>query len=153
MSHAAYHGRFTITRDLPKPPERVWGAFARHDLKKRWFGAASDLYDIVEHSFDFREGGSERQVGRWHSGMTSDFRCDYYDIVEGRRITYVYEMFVNDWKMSVSLATIEIEPHGDGTRLTITEQGVFYGDDGEKNAVGRERGTEGIVEMLAASLD
>ncbi len=141
----AHHAHFTLVRDIPQPPARVWGAFADHELKKRWFGARSDLYDITEHTFDFRPGGEERQVGRWHSGMTSDFR--------GRRITYVYEMVVNDWKMSVSLATIEIEPHGDGTRLTVTEQGVFFGEDGAKNAAGRKKGTEGILDGIATSLE
>lgn len=153
MSQPSYHGQFTITRDLAKPVGRVWGAFSNLELKKRWFGAASDLYDVVEHAFDFREGGSERQVGHWHSGRITEFRSHYYDIVAGERITYAYEMIVDAWKMSVSLATIEIAAHGGGTRLTITEQGVFYGEQGEANAVGRQRGTEGIVEMLVASLD
>jgi uncharacterized protein YndB with AHSA1/START domain len=151
MTTQAHHSHFTLVRDLPSTPARVWGAFARQDLKRRWFGA-NDQLEIVRHDFDFRPGGEERMVGKWKSGMTSDFRCHYYDIVDGERITYAYEMVVSDWKMSVSLATIEVEAHGDGARLTITEQGVFYGGDGEKHAAGREKGTSDLLDGLAKSL-
>lgn len=150
--NTVHHATFTLTRDLDAAPERVWGAFANEDLKARWFGVNVNA-TLVERSFDFRPGGAERAVGHWKSGMVTDFQCRYHDIVEGARILYVYDMFVNGWKMSVSLATIQIEAAGAKTRLTITEQGAFFGDDGGKHAKGRELGTGSLMDALAASLD
>ncbi len=147
-----HHSTFTLTRDFQAPAERLWNAFAREDLKARWFGAQIADYTIVERSFDFRPGGRERVVGHWKSGMISDFQCQYHDILDGVRMVYVYDMFVSGWKMSVSLATVEVEARGAGSRLTITEQGAFFGGDGAKHAAGREEGTAKILEGLAASL-
>jgi uncharacterized protein YndB with AHSA1/START domain len=148
-----HHATFTLTRDLDAPAARVWGAFARQDLKARWLGAQHSDVAVFERSMDFRPGGRERVIGNWKSGLVTDFQCHYFDILEGARITYVYEMFVNGWKMSVSLATIQVEARGAATRLTITEQGAFFGDDGAKNAAGREQGTAGLLDILGANLD
>ena len=147
-----HHATFTLTRDLDAAPERVWGAFAREDLKARWFGA-HDGVAIMERSFDFRPGGRERAVGHWKNGIVTDFQCQYHDIVDGVRILYVYDMCVSGWKMSVSLATIEVEARGSRTRLTITEQGAFFGEDGPKNAAGREQGTALLLDKLGATLN
>jgi hypothetical protein len=53
-------------------------------------------------------------------------------------------------KISVSLATIEFEKTGAGTRLTVTEQGAFL--DGYDDAGSRERGTAALLDRLEESL-
>ncbi len=52
-------------------------------------------------------------------------------------------------KLSVSLATVELEPVGAGTRLSITEQGAYLDglDDGS-----RKHGTAFLMDRLGASL-
>ena len=52
-------------------------------------------------------------------------------------------------KLSVSLATVELEAAGAGTRLSITEQGAYLDglDDGS-----RKRGTAFLLDRLGASL-
>jgi hypothetical protein len=52
--------------------------------------------------------------------------------------------------MSTSLTTITLEPDGDRTRLTYTEQGVHL--DGLDSVEGREEGTKGLLEQLATHL-
>ena len=54
-------------------------------------------------------------------------------------------MHRDDVRISVSLATVELEPHGDGTRLTLTEHGVYL--DGHDTPAQREHGT---IEMMNA---
>ena len=76
----------------------------------------------------------------------------YFDIVQNRRIVYCYDMYVNDEKISVSLATIEFEPAGKGTKLVLTEQGAYL-DDGYGGHAGREQGTKGLIENLAKYLE
>jgi hypothetical protein len=59
-------------------------------------------------------------------------------------------MHIDDTKISVSLATIEFEPAGGGTKLILTEQGAFL--DGYDDAGSRERGTGGLLAALEKSL-
>lgn len=147
-----HHGTFTLVRDLDATPARVFNAFARDDLKRRWFGAHSPDYTMVERSFDFRPGGREHAVGQYKGGVRTEFQCQYYDIVEDARIVYVYEMIIDGWKMSVSMATIQVSAHGGLTRLTVTEQGVFFGENGARHAAGREEGTTLLLSILERTL-
>jgi hypothetical protein len=57
-------------------------------------------------------------------------------------------MWVDGRHMSTSIATITLEPEGDGTRLTFTEQAVHL--DGLDTVEGREEGTRGLLEALGA---
>ncbi|HEX9785108.1 MAG TPA: SRPBCC domain-containing protein, partial [Opitutaceae bacterium] len=83
-------------------------------------------------------------------GRVSDFQAQYHDIVQDRRIVYSYSMHIDDKKISVSLATIEFEPAGKGTKLVLTEQGAFL--DGYDDAGSRERGTGSLLDALEKSL-
>lgn len=147
---SATFGSFTIQRTYAASPARVFAAWADAEAKNAWFGS-SDQYEIQKREFNFHVGGRDRLAGLWKSGMTTDFSSCYQDIVPGERIVYVYEMHLNEVKISVSLATIEIKPHGSGSRLILTEQGVFL--DGFDDGGGRERGTTELVGMMEAALD
>jgi len=74
----------------------------------------------------------------------------YYDIVPDHRIVYSYEMYAGEKRMSVSLATVEIAPDSDGTKLTYTEQGAFL--DGIDEPEAREEGTAWLLDNLAKYL-
>ena len=142
------HGTFMIERDLPYPPARVFAAWADPKAKAAWFTGPPDACTVVIREHDFKVGGRERVKGQWNTGMTSDFHCVYQDIVPDRRIVYSYNMYVNDQKISVSLATIEFEPAGKGTKLILTEQGAYL-DGGIDGFAGREQGTTiGLVGNL-----
>jgi uncharacterized protein YndB with AHSA1/START domain len=99
---------------------------------------------------DVRPGGREHLKGRWKSGMVSTFDAIYFDVVANARLVYCYEMRLDDRKISVSLATIELTQAGEGTRLVVTEQGVFL--DGYDDAGGREHGAGLLLDRLGASL-
>ncbi|HVM63528.1 MAG TPA: SRPBCC domain-containing protein, partial [Acidimicrobiales bacterium] len=83
-------------------------------------------------------------------GPTSRFESTYTDIVEAHRLVFTYDMWVNDQHLSTSLTTIVVEPDGDNTRLTYTEQGVHF--DGLDSVEGREEGTRGLLENIASFL-
>lgn len=143
------HATFSIERVFDAPVKRVYDAFATEAGKSRWF-AGGGKWDLMERKFDFRVGGRERLKGKWKDGAITDFDCTYHDIVPDQRIVYVYDMHHNGNKLSVSLATIEFAVAGAGTKLTVTEQGVFL--DGYDDAGGREQGTRKLLDQLAASL-
>ena len=139
-SRSVSHGVFSIQRTYDAPVERVWLALSDYEAKAKWFGGPAEAWEKLERSMDFRVGGAERAKGRWKNGVVSAFDALYHDIVPNRRIVYSYTMHLNEAKISVSLATMELEAQGPSrTTLKVTEQGAFldgYDDDGS-----RERGT------------
>jgi uncharacterized protein YndB with AHSA1/START domain len=148
---SAAHGTFVIERELPHVPDRVYAAWSDPKAKAAWFSGPSGQWTPLEREMDFRVGGRERARGRWTSGVVTDFQAHYLDIVPLRRIVYAYNMHVDEKKISVSLATIELEPTAKGTRMRVTEQGAFL--DGYDDAGSRERGTGSLMDALAKSLE
>ncbi|MGO8825684.1 MAG: SRPBCC family protein [Acidimicrobiales bacterium] len=140
------HGTFTITRTYPAPPERVFAAWSSRDAKARWFGAPG----ASDYTLDFRVGGTEINRGGPPRGPVYSYEATYQDIVPGQRLVYGYTMKAGDDLISVSVATVEFAPDGDGTTLTLTEQGVFL-DGGDTSAV-REKGTGELLDSLGAAL-
>jgi hypothetical protein len=63
---------------------------------------------------------------------------------------YTYEMYADQDRISVSVATVEFHPVGHTTHLILTEQGVFL--DGHDSAAQREQGTRALLESLGTSL-
>jgi uncharacterized protein YndB with AHSA1/START domain len=143
------HATFVIDRRFDAPPKLVFNAFADQKAKDRWFVGPPD-WITTEKSMDFRVGGREVNVGGPKGGPMSSFDCRYYDIVPNERIVYAYEMYLDDQRISVSVATIEFKAVAGGTRLLLTEQGAFL--DGFDNPKLREEGTLQLMDALARSL-
>ena len=150
-SRSVSHGIFKLERTYDAPAERVWRALSDPQAKAKWFGGSADEWSEIERGMDFRIGGAERLKGRWANGTVSTFDAVYHDIVPKERLVYSYTMHLNEAKISVSLATMELRPEGEGrTNLKVTEQGAFldgYDDDGS-----RERGTGFLLDKIGASL-
>ena len=138
------HATFVIERTYDAPPQRVFDAWANEAAKTQWFGPPEKPKD--SYSLDFREGGSEHLAIVMPDGPTYSFDAIYQDIVPGQRIVYTYDMHRDEQRISVSVATVEIEAAGAGTRLTLTEQGVFL--DGLDTSAAREHGTNVLMDTL-----
>jgi uncharacterized protein YndB with AHSA1/START domain len=143
------HATFIIERIYPVPPERVFHAWSEPAAKKRWF-AGPDDWGQSRFEMDFRVGGREVNSGGPKDGPVHSFNALYQDIVPNERIIYCYDMHLDENRISVSLATIELKPEGGGTRLVFTEQGAFL--DGYDDAGKRERGTADLLDALGAVL-
>jgi uncharacterized protein YndB with AHSA1/START domain len=142
------HDTFVIERTYDAPPARVFNAWAEPRAKARWFADPDEREAKFE--LDFRVGGREINRGGPPCGPIYTYEARYQDIVLDERIIYTYDMHLGDKRISVSLATVELEPAGAGTRLIFTEQAVFL--DGLDNRAQREAGTRDLLEKLDAAL-
>src|SRR6185437_9444090 len=144
------HGAFHLERTYEATAEQVFRALSDQAAKNRWF-AGPEGWRPIERAMDFRVGGRERVKGGFDGGVTTTFDAIYHDIVPRERIVYTYEMRLDERKISVSLATLQITPAGRGrTKLLVDEQGAFL--DGYDDAGSRERGTGDLLDKLGASL-
>lgn len=141
------HGDFTVERSYDAPPSRVFAAWADPEIKRRWFGTPEQ--GNPAHIFEFRVGGREFNAGKMGNDDYS-FDVRYYDIVPDVRIVYAYEMHINQARISVSVATVELKPEGKGTHMVVTEHGAFL--DGLDNVAQREAGTNWLMDQLGAEL-
>jgi uncharacterized protein YndB with AHSA1/START domain len=147
--HSVAHGTFVIERTYPHPVEKVWAAWADTKLKQKWFGDPNA--DNPPKIFEFRAGGRESSSGDIPNGPTYSFDVTYQDIVPLSRILYSYDMHMDGKKISVSLAAIEFFPAAKGTRLQVTEYGLYL--DGLDNVDQRRDGTSSLMDQLGAFLD
>jgi uncharacterized protein YndB with AHSA1/START domain len=143
------HSTFSIERTYPSPPARVFAAFSDQATKRRWF-VEGEGWEIDEFTMDFRVGGREVSRFRFKGGAPMGNDTVYLDIVPDQRIVFAYTMTVGDKRISVSLATVEIAPSGDGTRLVYTEQGAFL--DGADATARREHGSRALLDRLGEEL-
>lgn len=142
------HSTFDLTREYAAPVSKVFQAFADPETKAKWFNGPADVWRLIGSSMDFREGGREHSEGQFgDNGPTSRFDAEYHEILENARIVYSYEMRFNGAKLSVSLASIEFAPTDAGTRLTLTEQGVYFDD--LDNTEQRKQGTQQLLDAIA----
>ena len=150
VGRSVVHGAFHLERTYDATEAQVYRALSDEAAKNRWFSGPKG-WRPIERFMDFRVGGRERAKGRFGGGVTTTFDAIYHDIVPRERIVYTYEMHLDERKISVSLATLELEPAGPGrTKLKVCEQGAFL--DGYDDAGSRERGTGDLLDKLGASL-
>jgi uncharacterized protein YndB with AHSA1/START domain len=148
IERSIVHGSFTVERTYRHAPAVVFGAWAKPEFKRQWFGSPEE--GNTDHIFEFRVGGREFNEGKvGDNSYTFDVR--YQDIVEDNRIIYTYEMKLNGERISVSVASVELRPVDSGTRMIVREDGVFL--DGLDTVKQREDGTNYLIDQLGSWLD
>jgi uncharacterized protein YndB with AHSA1/START domain len=148
MSRDLFFGAFIIERRYDAKPARVFAAFTDREIKQRWMGCDAVAAPVIEQ-LDFRVGGREVSRGAGADGEHL-FEGTYLDIVPERRFIFAFVMHVGRRKLSASLATVELSPDGEGTRLIFNEQGVYFGEDGWAE---REEGTTAGMDQMGRWLD
>jgi uncharacterized protein YndB with AHSA1/START domain len=139
------HDTMVLERTYPAAPDRVFRAWADPAAKTVWFlGSEPEEFSAEDYELDFRVGGREFSRGAAGEDVYT-YEARYDDIVDSRRIVYSYFMLRNDVRISVSVTSVEFVPDGTGTRLVLTEHGVYL--DGEDKPEFR---TEGIGLQLDA---
>jgi uncharacterized protein YndB with AHSA1/START domain len=152
MSEPIAHASFAVERTFPVAPARVFAAFADPDLKSQWF-RGPDNWEATTRTLDLREGGHEITAGQVPGDWSSRFEATYHVVEPDAQIVYSYVMFHNDVRLSVSVASIELDAldGGTATRLVFTEQGAYF-EGGETANAEREAGTILLLKQLEATL-
>jgi uncharacterized protein YndB with AHSA1/START domain len=151
-NQSVVHSTFVIEREYPATPERVFNAWSQPEAREAWATAPQGM-ESGESTFDFRVGGQETSNFTTQDGNAIRTASIFHDIIPNDRIVYSYELFGNDERASISLATVELiaGPNGETTTLIYTEQGAYL-DDLDKPEY-REAGMTGILEKLASALE
>jgi uncharacterized protein YndB with AHSA1/START domain len=148
-----HHTTFTIERQYPATPQRVFDAWANPNSKQSWF-ACHDDWRSENYELDFRPGGHER-VDSYppNDPVAHRYVAQYYDIVPNERIVYAYEMYLGETRISVSLATVEFAEAGDGMTMKFTEQLVMLDEyyDPQGRIEGTEAGLDNLGRVLSVS--
>jgi uncharacterized protein YndB with AHSA1/START domain len=146
-----FHGTFAVKRVWAATPRRIFSAWADPVVKAQWFRGPPEKWSEVRRSMDFRVGGLEVAEGRFNdSGMTTLFEARYHVIEQGRRLVYVYDLHLSGELHSITLSSLDLEPDGDRTRVSYTEQIVFM--DGQDGIEKRRDGTEEAFETIESIL-
>ncbi len=140
---------FVIERYFAASPAQVFAAWAEPKARARWF-VGPDEWEKSDHKLDFRVGGRESVSGGPSRGPVHVFNAVYQDIVPNERIVYTYDMHLDKWRISVSLAAVELKLAKSGTRMIFTEQAVFL--DGIDTPAAREQDTRDLLDNLDADL-
>jgi len=135
-----FHGTFTLNRVWAARADRVFEAWSDPHLKAQWFTGPAERWSLVRHSMDFRVGGRAVLEGRFNeSGMVTLFEARFHAIEPARRLVYAYDLHHCGRFHSATLSSLQLEPEGNGTRVSYTEQIVFL--DGKDGTEDRRRGT------------
>jgi len=107
-----------LQRRLKARPATVWRAWTDPDRILRWWG--TEGAQALEATCDLRIGGRFRVVFRSADGESHDVSGVYREIVPDRRLVFSWA-----WRTTPereSQVTLELEPAGDGTLLTLTHE-------------------------------
>lgn len=146
------HDTMTLERTYRAAPARVFAAWADPTAKAQWFaGAEPDELSTATYELDFSIGGSETSKGTAPDGAVYTYVARYDDIVENTRIVYSNWMLRDDTRLSVSVASVEFHADGNGTRLVLTEHGIYL--DGEDKPEFRAQGIGQQLDALGDLVD
>lgn len=147
---ATVHDTFLIERRYAKPVPAVFAALADPALKRRWYAATAESFDM-----DFREGGREYTLSRMGDdtpfpGVALVSDAVYQNIVPDSRIVLVQTMSLGGRSISSALLTFELLVDGEGTTLVCTHQAAFY--EGSGGPEMRKHGWEVLFGRLDQAL-
>jgi uncharacterized protein YndB with AHSA1/START domain len=144
------HETFVIERIYDVPVAQTFRAWADPVLKARWFAGSAEALG-AGYELDFRVGGREANRGGPPGGPVYTYQSEFRDIIPEQRIVYTNEMYADETRISVAVATVEFRDQEATTQLILTEQGVFL--DGHDTVAQREEGTRSLLDSLAAILN
>ena len=149
-----------VARDFDAPRELVFKAWTEPDRLKRWWGPQG--FTTPSCAVDLREGGDFLYCMRSPEGRDFWGRGVYREIVvperlvlamsfadaEGNVVPAAYYGLGSDWPLE-RLMTVTFEELAGVTRVTVRDEGVPPGPDGDGTRQGWVEMMDGLAEYLA----
>lgn len=107
-----------LTRAFDAPRERVWDAYTKPELLKRWLGGPPGC-ELVVCEVDLRPGGRYRYVWRTPDGVEMGMAGVYREVARPERLVYT-ESFGEDSAGGENVETVVLTEQGGRTLLTST---------------------------------
>ncbi len=135
--------RVVVERILPAAPAQVFAAWLDRGTLREFIGPGDA--NSVDVEVDPRVGGRFR-ITMWIDGRGVEHEGEYRVIDPPRRLVFTWQSPATEQR--VTLVTIELTPHEDGTRLLLVHEHLPSAD-----AAGRhEKGWSVRVDKLARYL-
>jgi uncharacterized protein YndB with AHSA1/START domain len=141
------HDTIRIKRVYGAPHARIFRAWTVKE-EMGWLGPGpgdgSWKTKVVEQ--DLRIGGRRVMTFAPPGGLSCTEECRYVDIVDNRRICFAETVTCDGVRISVSMVTIECNPHPKGAEVIVTDQLAFL--DGGDTPAGRREGWADTIAKL-----
>jgi uncharacterized protein YndB with AHSA1/START domain len=109
-----------VTRTFRARPERVFAAFENAAELARWMGQPGSRTEVED--LDVRVGGAVRVRMSWESGMSIRLHGTFEKVEKPSLLRFTWAMEGDD--ANAGVVTVEIRPHGTGTELVLTHEGL-----------------------------
>ena len=145
---SVHHDTVVVERTYEASPALVFAAWADPAAHGSWNVPGKD-WVVVESVYEFRVGGRQFTSFGPPGKALHHSEGRFEDIVPNERIVSAGTMHDGDGRTSSTLCTVEFLRKGKGTRLILTDQSAFYGDE---TAADRTTGWGSILDKLDAAL-
>ena len=113
-------GAVSVSRTLKARQERVFAAFENPAELARWMGRPGARTEV--QTLDVQEGGAVLVQMNWDNGMSILLSGTFRRVEKPSLLEFTWAMEGDD--ANTGVVRVEFVPHGTGTELTVTHEGL-----------------------------
>jgi uncharacterized protein YndB with AHSA1/START domain len=120
VSAESYQATLVVRRIIRASPEKLFAAWTEPDQLTQWWGPEG--VSCAGAEIDLRPGGKYRIANRFPDGALL-WITGVFEIVERpHRLAYTWQLELPS--ASIERVSVQFEPHGAGTQVTVTHERI-----------------------------